>query len=129
MDPILIDERLSPKLGSVARERGLVAFHALWVGMAGAEDWDLAALTAEWDDIIVTNKRRDFRCPHAQLEVHDGLIIIVPTVSTDEQTRLFEVALDIADQQDTLINLLIAVHIDGSTEVRNWSKDDPAGAD
>jgi predicted nuclease of predicted toxin-antitoxin system len=52
MDPILIDECLSPKLASVARERGLVAFHALWVGMEGAEDWDLAALAAERDYVI-----------------------------------------------------------------------------
>jgi predicted nuclease of predicted toxin-antitoxin system len=128
MDPILIDECLSPKLASVARERGLVAFHALWVGMEGAEDWDLAALAAERDYVIVTNNRRDFLRLYAQLGVHNGLIIIVPTVSTGEQTRLFGIALDTAEQQDSLVNLLIEVHADATVDVRNWSKDDPEWA-
>jgi hypothetical protein len=35
-------------------------------------------------------------------------------VPTGEQIRLFEVALDIADQQDSLLNLLIEVHADGT---------------
>jgi hypothetical protein len=62
---------------------------------------------------------------YAQLEVHNGLIIIMPTVSTGEQTRLFEVALDIAERQDSLVNLLIEVHADGTVDVSNWSKGNP----
>jgi predicted nuclease of predicted toxin-antitoxin system len=55
MDPILIDECLTPKPASVAHERGLVAFHVGWVGMERASDWDLAGLAAERDYIVVTN--------------------------------------------------------------------------
>jgi len=124
MDPILIDECLSPKLASVARERGLVAFHVVWVNLEGSEDWDLAAIAAERDYVFVTTNRRDFLRLYSQLEVHNGLIIIVPTVSTAEQVRLFGTALDAAGQQDSLLNLLIEVHADGSVDVRDWSKDD-----
>ena len=125
MDPILIDECLSPKLASVARERAMVAFHVVWVNLEGAEDWDLAAIAAERDYVLVTTDRRDFLRLYSQLEVHNGLIIIVPTVSTAEQARLFGIALDVAEQQDSLVNLLIEVHVAGTVEVRNWAKDSP----
>ncbi len=68
--------------------------------MEGANDWDLAALAAERDYVIVTNNRRNFMRLYGRLEIHDGLIIIVPTVSSNEQVRLFEAALDIAGQQE-----------------------------
>jgi hypothetical protein len=58
-----------------------------------------------------------------------GLIIIVPTVPTREQVRLFRLALHTAERQDSLINLLIEVHADGRVEVRNWARDaDPDAA-
>jgi predicted nuclease of predicted toxin-antitoxin system len=125
MDPILIDECLSPKLASVARERGLTAFHVVWVNLEGAEDWDLAAIDAERDYVFVTTNRRNFLRLYAELEVHNGLIIIVPTVSTADQMRLFAIALDAAERQDSLVNLLIEVQV----EVRNWARSDPRGAD
>ncbi|PPQ35126.1 DUF5615 family PIN-like protein [Rhodopila globiformis] len=123
MDPILIDECLSPYLAGTAKERGYVAMHVAWLNREGADDRVLAMLAAERDYIIVTNNRRDFLRIYAQLEVHNGLIIIVPTVAADEQCRLSGLALDTVECQDSLINLLVEVRADGSVEVRNWSKD------
>jgi predicted nuclease of predicted toxin-antitoxin system len=60
MDPILIDECLSPLLASVARARGLIAMHATWGNLANVEDWEIAAVAAERDYVVVTNNRRDF---------------------------------------------------------------------
>jgi hypothetical protein len=40
-------------------------------------------------------------------------------VSTAERVRLFGIALDVAEQQDRLPNLLIEVHADGSVDVRD----------
>jgi len=74
---------------------------------------------------VVTNNRRDFLRLYAELDVHNGLIIIMPTVPRNEQMRLFSVALDLAEREDSLINLLIEVHADGRMDVRNWSKDQP----
>jgi hypothetical protein len=49
VDPLLIDECLSPKLVSEAKLRGLLAVHVAWINKEGSEDWDLAALAAERD--------------------------------------------------------------------------------
>ena len=56
------------------------------------------------------------------------MIIIVPTVAAEEQCRLFGIALDAAERRDNLVNLLIEVHADGTVDVHNWAKDNPAGA-
>jgi hypothetical protein len=48
-------------------------------------------------------------------------------VSSNEQVRLFEVALDIAGQQDSLVNVVIEVSADGTVEVRNWVGESLAG--
>jgi predicted nuclease of predicted toxin-antitoxin system len=125
MDPILIDECLTPDLVAVASARGLIALHVAWVNREGAGDWQIAALAAERDYVVVTNNRRDFLRLYAQLAVHNGLIIIVPSVPYDEQCRLFELALDAAAQQNSLINLVIEVHADSTVDVRNWAKDNP----
>jgi predicted nuclease of predicted toxin-antitoxin system len=129
MDPILIDECLTPDLAGVARARGFVAMHVTWVNLGGSPDWVLAAVAAERDYVLVTNNRRDFLKLYAQLEVHNGLIIIVPAVDLDEQCVLFRTALDTAERQDSLVNLLIEVHADGSVDVRDWSKLEPEGED
>jgi hypothetical protein len=60
------------------------------------------------------------------MEVHNGLIIIVPTMPAEEQCQLFALALNAAERQDSLINLLIEVQADGTVDVCNWSKDSPA---
>jgi hypothetical protein len=102
--------------------------HAAWVNLEHAADWEIAVLAAERDYVVVTNNRRDFVRLHARLEVHNGLIIIVPRVRRPEQVRLFELALDSAARQDSLVNMLIEVHADGTVEVRNWAKDIPGTA-
>ena len=122
MDPILIDECLSPKLAAVAQARGWPAMHITWLNLEGTEDRNIATLAAERDYVVVTNNRRDFLRLYAELEVHNGLIIIVPAVLRAAQRRLFEIALDTAEQQDSLINLLIEVHADGRVDVSDWSK-------
>lgn len=122
MDPILIDECLSPMLAAVARARGHTAMHVTWLNLEGTADWNVAALAAERDYVVVTNNRRDFLKLYAQLAVHNGLIIIVPSGLRAEQQRLFGLALDAAERQDSLVNLLIEVHADGSVDVRNWAQ-------
>ncbi len=124
IDAILIDECLSPALAGVARARGLAALHIIWLRRQGDTDWDLAAFAAERNCVVVTNNRRDFLRLYRQSEVHNGLIIIVPRVRRAAQCRLFGLALDVAVRHDSLVNLLIEVHADGSVEVRNWAKDD-----
>ncbi len=125
IDTILIDECLSPRLVAVAKRRGHQSFHVVWINREGTDDWHVASLAAERNYVVVTNDRRDFLRLYAQLEVHNGLIIVVPAVLRHEQRRLFGIALDVAEQQDSLVNLLIEVHADGTVDVSDWSKGDP----
>jgi len=122
MDPLLIDECLSPRLAAVAQARGLVAMHVAWLNLEGINDWAVAALAAERSYVVVTNNRRDFLRLYDEFDVHNGLIIIMPIVPRNEQKRLFSIALDVAERKDSLVNLLIEVHADGSVDVRNWPK-------
>ncbi len=101
--------------------------HVTWLNLKGTSDWHVAGLAAERNYLIVTNNRKDFLRLYADLEVHNGLIIIVPAVVRREQMRLFDLAIDVAERQDSLINLLIEVHADGSVEVQNWAKDGLTG--
>src|SRR4051794_21834554 len=45
---------------------------------------------------------------------------IVPTVPAEEQCQLFALALNAAERQDSLINLLIEVQAGGTVDVCNW---------
>jgi predicted nuclease of predicted toxin-antitoxin system len=97
--------------------------HVAWLNLEGVTDWAVAALAAERNYVLVTNNRRDFLRLYAELEVQNGLIITMPAVQRNEQMRLFSLALDVAEREDSLINPLIEVHAGGRVDVRNWSKD------
>jgi hypothetical protein len=129
IDPILIEECLSPRLVGVAKRRGHDSFHVVRINREGYPDRDLAALIAERNYVFVTNNRRDFLRLYASMEIHNGLIVIVPNAGRAEQIRLFELALDAAERQESLVNLLIEVHADRTVEVRNWAMDDLVGKD
>lgn len=126
MDRILVDECLSVALVAAARARGHDATHVTWLGKRGLQDWNLMPLIDEQNYIFVTNNRRDFIKAYAAAEVHNGLIIIVPSVRRDNQVRLFHHALDTAETLEELINTLIEVDRDGTVRVLEWSKGSPA---
>jgi predicted nuclease of predicted toxin-antitoxin system len=124
MDSILVYECLSPKLASIAQARGLVAKHVARLNLEDMNDWHVAALAAERNYVVVANNRRDILRLYVELEVHIGLIITMPTVPRHEQMRPFALALDVAEHQDSLINLLIEVQADGAVDVRSGRRTD-----
>ena len=85
MHSFLIDECLSPALVALAHGRGSSAVHVAHVGLAGVKDRSLMPFIRQGSHTLVTNNRIDFRLLHAAEELHDGLIVIVPNVSRDEQ--------------------------------------------
>ena len=94
--------------------------HVIWLGRGGNQDWTLLRFALDNGYVFVTNNRRDFLRAYAGLEIHDGLVIIVPTVQRADQMRLFDLALDrMAELPDT-VNLLIEVQADGEVTVRPW---------
>ncbi len=117
----LIDECLSPQLAEAARARGFDATHVLWLGRASTADWTLAALAVERDYVIVTNNARDFRRIYRRIEMHPGLVVIIPELDGPRQGIYFLQILDFIGRQDDLINQLVEIDRDGHISIKPWS--------
>ncbi|MGJ5071570.1 hypothetical protein [Bradyrhizobium oligotrophicum] len=90
--------------------------------LAGLES---GAVRKRDDYIIVTDNRRDFLKEYAKLDVHAGLVILIPKGTRDEQMSLFQKALDLYSVRNAdLVNKLIEVARDGSVHIREWTADD-----
>jgi predicted nuclease of predicted toxin-antitoxin system len=121
----LIDECLSSGLVAAAKARGFEADHLTHIGKAGWQDWNLVRFAVANDYIIVTANRRDFLKEYAKLDVHSGLVVVIPMAKRAEQIALFSKALDVlAERNDDLFNQLVEVLPDGSIHFREWSADD-----
>jgi predicted nuclease of predicted toxin-antitoxin system len=117
-DRFLIDECLSGDLVATAKARGHEADYVPHIGKGGWQDWNLVPFAVENDYIVVTLNRRDFLKQHAGLEVHPGLVILMPQAPRDQrphQAELFEKALDVfVAMNDDLVNKVMEVLADGS---------------
>ncbi|HEY0205476.1 MAG TPA: DUF5615 family PIN-like protein [Acetobacteraceae bacterium] len=118
----LIDENLSPALVQPARERGFEAMHVNHLGLRTETDWDLLKVVAEQDWVLVTNNAIEFRGRYGTIELHPGVIFLLPAVRRLEQVRLFEAALDHAKSHPDMINraLDVAFDPDGQTIVTHY---------
>lgn len=118
----LIDECLSVTLVAAAKARGFEADHVTHIGKAGWQDWNLVRFAVAHNYVMVTNNRRDFLKQYAKLEIHDGLVVLIPLAKRDEQIRLFGKVLEVfVTRNADLINTLIEVASDGSVHLRSWN--------
>ena len=74
----LIDECLHESLVGVAHGAGFEATHVNHLGLSGKPDWELAARIVKDEFTFVTNNRVDFVRLFGKMEMHAGLIVIVP---------------------------------------------------
>ena len=105
----LVDENLSPKLVPPARLRGYEAMHVNHLGLRTETDWDLLKVIARDDWILVTNNAIEFRGRYREIELHPGVIFLIPAVRGTEQVRLFEAALDRVQQYPNMVNRALDV--------------------
>lgn len=110
----LIDENLSPALVEPARERGFEAMHVNHLGLRTETDWDLLKIVAEQDWVLVTNNAIEFRGRYRNIELHPGVIFLLPAVRRAEQVRLFEAALENTKTYSDMINRALDVTFDSS---------------
>jgi predicted nuclease of predicted toxin-antitoxin system len=108
----LIDECLHESLVGVAHGAGFEATHVNHLGLSGKPDWELAERIVEGEFTFVTNNRVDFIRLFDKMELHSGLIVIVPNVTPALQGALFDAALRYSTGRD-LINTVIEVSLDG----------------
>lgn len=122
----LIDECLSPELTTLAHENGYgESSHVVWLGRAGAKDWELKPLILGGDWTFVTRNSIDFRGPatrpggsgqYADVMLHAGLVCLnAPAgMNLDLQLELFEAALAELAHDSDLVNQVLEVSVDGS---------------
>ena len=75
---LLIDECLSPALLEVAHRYGVEAYHVAHRGLSGAKDHAILRLMLEQDFTLVTNNGDDFLALIGEVELHPGLIVVLP---------------------------------------------------
>lgn len=124
----LIDECLTPELLAEAYVRGFEAHHVNTMGLRKASDRALMVQIVGGDFTFVTNNRRDFLRLYHVIDVHAGLLIIIPSVDIDRQAELFNAALDaIAAAGDDVTGELVEVAIDGTVIISRYPA--PGGND
>jgi len=115
----LIDENLSPALADTARQRGLEAMHVNHLGLRTETDWELLRVVFEQDWVLVTNNAIEFRGRFGGMELHPGVIFLLPAVRRLEQIRLFTAVLDQISSNSDMVNRAIdvAFGLDGKAVV------------
>lgn len=118
MQRLLIDECLSSALVQVAVQRGYQADFVPHVGKSGMKDWHLVAVIEQGSYLFVTNNRQDFLGLHGAMPIHEGLMVIIPSVNRAEQVRLFSLALDRLETLADLVNQVMEVDAKGGITIR-----------
>lgn len=121
---LLFDECMSPELVGFAHKRGFDATHVLHLGLAATPDRLLMPVIAGGDYTFVTNNRLDFLRLFRFVEVHAGLLIVLPSDTRTVQRRLVGLALDAIEESgfDT-VNQLIEVDAAGVVTMSAWPFD------
>jgi len=110
----LIDECLHESLVGVAHGADFGATHVNHLGLSGKPDWELAERVVDGEFTFVTNNRVDFIRLFGKMELHAGLIVIIPNVVPFVQRALFEAAILYMAGKE-LINSAIEVSLEGKT--------------
>jgi predicted nuclease of predicted toxin-antitoxin system len=105
----LVDENLSILLPEVAHARGYEATHINHYGLRKAKDWDILKVVAEEDWVLITNNAFEFRSRYQRLEIHPGVVFLIPNVPRVQQIELFSAALDAIAEFLDVVNTAIDV--------------------
>jgi len=109
----LVDENLSVFLPKTAHARGYDATHVNHRGLHQAKDWEILQVAREEDWILVTNNAIEFRGRYRRLEVHPGVVFLLPAISRAQQIELFSAALDAIELAPDIVNTAMDVDYDG----------------
>ena len=105
----LVDENLSVLLPQTAHARGYEAIHINHYGLRQSKDWDILKIVADEDWILVTNNAFEFRGRYQRLEVHPGVVFLIPNVPRSQQIELFSAALNVIGHAPDMVNTALDV--------------------
>ena len=86
--------------------------HVNHLGLRTETDWDLLRIIAEQDWVLVTNNAIEFRGRYRKIELHPGVVFLLPTVRRPDQLRLFEAALNHVHDYPDMVNRAVDVTFD-----------------
>ena len=96
------------------RGRWIESNHVSRIGLTSAPDWTLVELAIRSDFAFVMNNARDCRRLYKKVDLHPGLLIILPQGRHFQQVALFRKLLDHLDSHpDLVISLLRSMQQDG----------------
>jgi hypothetical protein len=98
----------------LAHALGIDATHVNHFGLSGQPDWVSAQRIVKDEFTFVTNNRADFIELFGRIDLHPGLIIVVPNVVPVLQRALLRAALQYSAGRD-LLNTVIEVSLEGKT--------------
>jgi predicted nuclease of predicted toxin-antitoxin system len=104
-----VDENLSVLLSEVAHARGYEATHINHYGLRKSKDWDILKVVAEEDWILVTNNAFEFRGRYQKLQIHPGVVFLIPNVLRLQQIELFSAALDAITEFPDMVNTALDI--------------------
>jgi predicted nuclease of predicted toxin-antitoxin system len=119
----LVDENLSVSLPGVAHRRGFEATHVVHLGLGEWQDWNILQIIDRDGWVLVTNNAVEFRSRYRIVELHPGVIFLLPSVPREQQMSLFEAALDDVAINPDLINQALDVGFskDGRIAIRRYA--------
>ncbi len=108
----LIDECLHTSLTDIAHKAGHEAYHVTRRGWTGLKDRQLRDLAIREELVFVTNNARDFRKLMGAVELHAGLIVIIPNATPIVQRELFERVVHELAKPFDMINKVVEVDLE-----------------
>ena len=112
----------------MAHARGYDATHVNFQGLRTFADRDLLPQIIGGDFTFVTNNRQDFLRLYRYVDLHAGLLIILPASTRVAQIALFSTALDAIEARSaTLVNELVEVDADGCVTFSRYPFDGDNG--
>jgi hypothetical protein len=99
--------------------------HVNHLGLRCETDWELLRIIMRDDWVLVTNNAIEFRGRYRAIDLHPGVVFLVPSVPGLEQLRLFDAALDYLAEQSDLVNKALDVTIGDGRQLRLTSYDLP----
>lgn len=116
----LIDECVSPTLVSEAHRRGHTAWHVNQRKLDATPDPIIFKACLKEDLILVTNNAVDFLKLYGGVDLHPGLVVLLPSVKMHEQQGLFARAIEWIEPRGELVNMLLTINVDGSLVTKDF---------
>jgi predicted nuclease of predicted toxin-antitoxin system len=116
----LFDECLTLDLVAVANSLGHWGRHVNHLGRTGESDPALAVYARDRDLVVVTNNRVDFLQIYKKFEIHNGLVVIIPSIKGARQEQLFADVVVAISKLPDIVNKLVEIDIDGQITITDW---------